>query len=208
LSSLRLTPFSYVVLALVGRGGATATELADMRDRGRIYWTAPRSQWFAEPKRLAAAGLLEASTEPGRTGPRTRYRLTESGRTAVAAWVHEPIGLPRMQHEEIARVLAADLVDDPADVLRGLESLRPEIARARADVREGERVAARFGDRAAWLLVNHRFAHRILDALEAWLDEVEAVLRPDGAAPERPAAALAGAREERRSAAPPRDASP
>ncbi|WP_205699392.1 PadR family transcriptional regulator [Conexibacter sp. SYSU D00693] len=172
---MRLTPFSYVVLTLVGEGGATAPELAEMRDRGRIYWQAPRSQWYAEPKRLAEAGLLAPQEEPGRTGPRTRYRLTDAGRAAVTEWVRTPAGLPKLQQEGVVRLLAADLAE-PGDVLAGLTAMREELAGAREAVREGERVAPELGARGERLLVNHRLAHRMLDALEQWLDEVEPLL--------------------------------
>ena len=169
------------MLTLVGNRGATASQLADMFDRGRVYWTAPRSQWFAEPKRLAAAGFLEASSEPGQTGPRTRYRLTGAGREALAGWLREPVGLPRMQNEAIVRVLAADSAGDPAALLDGLAALRPEIERARAGVEEGEKNAAGLGERGPRLMANHRLAHRILDALEDWLAEVEALVARAGA---------------------------
>jgi DNA-binding PadR family transcriptional regulator len=173
---LRLTPFSYVVLTLVGRSGATAPELAEMMGRGRLYWAAPRSQWFAEPKKLHAAGYLDAEEEPGRTGPRTRYRLTDAGREALAGWVRTPVGLPKLQQEAVVRVLAADLLDDPAEVLTGLGSLREDLARARADTVAAEEIAASLPDRGARLLAQHRMAHRLLDALETWADEVDELL--------------------------------
>jgi DNA-binding PadR family transcriptional regulator len=173
---VKLSPFSYVVLSLVGRSGATAPELAEMMDRGRLYWTAPRSQWYAEPKKLAAAGLLEATEEPGRTGPRTRYSLTDAGREAVAEWLPTPVGLPRIQHEAVVRVLAADLADDPTAVLPALAALRDELADARSSTSAGERLAEELGERGERLLLQHRMAHRMLDALEAWVDDVEAVL--------------------------------
>ena len=47
-----LTPFSYVVLTLVGQGGAGPHDLVRMARAGRIYWEAADSQWYAEPKRL------------------------------------------------------------------------------------------------------------------------------------------------------------
>src|SRR4051812_27963935 len=51
LSSDRLTPFSYCVLALVGQGGAGPHDLARMmRQQGGLYWSAAESQWYAEPK--------------------------------------------------------------------------------------------------------------------------------------------------------------
>jgi DNA-binding PadR family transcriptional regulator len=194
---VKLSPFSYVVLSLVGRSGATAPELAEMMHRGRLYWTAPRSQWYAEPKRLAAAGLLDAVEEPGRTGPRTRYAVTDEGRRAVAEWLPTPVGLPRMQHEAVVRVLAADLADDPASVRPALASLREELAAARESTAEAERVATELGERGERLLVQHRMAHRMLDALEAWVDDVEELLErreaaqrglvsPSGSVPSRP----------------------
>lgn len=177
---MRLTPFSYVVLTLVGRSGATAPELAEMMGRGRMYWSAPRSQWYAEPKRLHLEGLLDASEEPGRTGPRTRYHLTQAGLDAIAGWVRTPVGLPKIQQEAVVRILAADLLEHPADALAGLSLLREDLTRVRADTQAAEAIAASLPGRGERLLVQHRMAHRLLDALEAWADEVEELLGPAG----------------------------
>lgn len=173
---MALNPFSYVVLTLVGRGGATAPELAEMMVRGRMYWTAPRSQWYAEPKKLAAAGYLRAKEEPGRTGSRTRYTLTAKGRKALTAWVRTPAGLPKLQNEAIVRVLAVDLVDDPAAVLEGLLPLREELAATRETVELDREIAATVPGRGERLLVQHAMAEGLLDAFERWLDDVEELL--------------------------------
>jgi hypothetical protein len=58
LSNQSLTPLSYVVLTLVGQGGAGPHDLVQMARSGRIYWDAADSQWYAEPKRLEALGHL------------------------------------------------------------------------------------------------------------------------------------------------------
>jgi PadR family transcriptional regulator AphA len=105
LSGERLTPFSYVVLAPIGEGGARPHDLASMMRRGSIHWAAAESQWYGEPKRLERLGLLRSQKAPGKTGPRTHYLLTPKGRDALRAWLAEPSSLPRMQNEAIVRVL-------------------------------------------------------------------------------------------------------
>ena len=62
---MRLSPFSFAVLVLVGRGGAGPHDLRRMAEIGRVYWDAAPSQWYAEPKRLAEHGYLEAQKTPG-----------------------------------------------------------------------------------------------------------------------------------------------
>src|SRR5438270_33621 len=48
MSSETLTPFSYAILVLVGRGGAGAHDLVRMARQGRIYAAAAESQYYAE----------------------------------------------------------------------------------------------------------------------------------------------------------------
>jgi DNA-binding PadR family transcriptional regulator len=173
----RLTPFSYVVLTLIGRSGATAPELVEMMSRGRLYWTAPRSQWYAEPKRLAEAGLLSAAREPGETTDRTRYAITKAGTKAVEAWLRTPAHLPVIKNETVVRVMAADLVGDPSIVLDGLRAELPdEIAAVRADVAHSRQRAAELGDRKDRLLLQHELTAAILKAYERYLTDVERLL--------------------------------
>src|SRR5437773_8890774 len=103
MSNPELTPFSYVVLTLVGRGGAGPHDLLRMARQGRVYWTAADSQWYAEPKRLATLGYLHAEKGPGRTRDRTHYTLTDTGRAALVEWAAEPARFPRIQHEAVSR---------------------------------------------------------------------------------------------------------
>jgi DNA-binding PadR family transcriptional regulator len=176
-SSTRLTPFSYAVLVLVGRDGAGPHDLRRMAEIGRVYWDAAPSQWYAEPKRLAGLGLLSSEKSPGRTRERTHYRLTDAGRNALAAWVRTPAALPRMQHETVVRLLAADLVG-PEGVAEGLRAMETDLQGALAGVRQGlENLAGMRSERAALLEVNHRYAANLLDLQRAWLREAEQVLR-------------------------------
>jgi PadR family transcriptional regulator AphA len=168
----KLTPFSYVVLTLVGQGGAGAHDLVRMARSGRIYWDAAASQWYAEPKRLEALGYLDARREPGQTRPRTHYTLTGKGRAALADWMEEPARFPRIQPEAVVRLLAADIVGEEA-VLDSLRALRDEIAAILARLDAAEAVARTIPSREDYLLLNHRLTRRIVEAHTDWLDEVE-----------------------------------
>src|SRR3954470_17864622 len=94
-----LTPFSYVILALVGREGAGPHDIVRMMRQGAIFWTTSESHFYAEPKRLAKLGYLAAEKRPGRTRERTYYELTDQGHEALRAWLAEPAAMPRIQDE-------------------------------------------------------------------------------------------------------------
>jgi DNA-binding PadR family transcriptional regulator len=173
LSSDRLTPFSYCVLALVGRDGAGPHDLARMmRAQGGLYWAAAESQWYAEPKRLERLGLLRSTRRPGRTTPRTHYELTEEGISALQEWLGAPSSLPRIQHEALVRVLAADLGRDE-DVLTSLGALREDVAAKRELLDAAKERAATLPHRERHLQLVHRLGELLLDAHEQWLDEVQ-----------------------------------
>ncbi len=163
------------MLVLVGEGGAGAHDLRRMMERGRIYWSSAPSQYYAEAKRLAEQGYLSASKQPGRTRERTHYTLTDKGREALAAWARTPVPFARIQNEPTVRLLASDLVGAEA-TLEGLRHLRTEMDALRAGIEEGERAAASLPGRERLLMTNHRLARRIIDAHDAWLDEVERML--------------------------------
>ena len=90
---VRLTPTSYVVLGLIaGAGSATPYELKGMAEGGvGDLWSLQHSQLYAEPERLARAGLLDEEVEA--TGRRRKtYRLTAAGRRALDDWLAKPTG--------------------------------------------------------------------------------------------------------------------
>jgi DNA-binding PadR family transcriptional regulator len=87
MSSVRLTPTSYVVLGLV-----EACQPATPYDIKQVaalsvarFWSLAHTQLYAECERLAAAGLLDETREEG--GRRRRvYRLTKAGERALGDW--------------------------------------------------------------------------------------------------------------------------
>jgi DNA-binding PadR family transcriptional regulator len=177
-STAALTPFSYVILVLVGEGGAGPHDLVRMMRQGAwAYWTSSQSQYYAEPKRLERLGLLSAARAPGRTHDRTVYRLTDDGRRALARWLGTPAGFPRIQNEAAVRLLGAEFAE-PATVLEGLRGLREQIAAGHEWLDRAEEREPGLPHRERVLAINRRLARRMLEAQEAWLDEVEQELQP------------------------------
>lgn len=90
-----LTRTSYIVLGLVAEcGPSTPYDLKQVVARSVGYfWSVPHSQLYAEPVRLAEAGLLHEQQEEGGRRRRT-YTLTDAGREALRAWLAEPSRAP------------------------------------------------------------------------------------------------------------------
>jgi DNA-binding PadR family transcriptional regulator len=171
LSSDALTPFSAEVLALVGNGGASAHDLRRMAERGRVFQWAGESQYYTEPKRLAALGYLEPRTEPGKTRPRTVYTLTARGRAALEAWVRSPARFPSLRHEALVRVLAADVVGEEA-VREGIAALDAQLVELDVAVEQARADADRLPHRRKYLLMGYRLARGWLDLNRGWLHDI------------------------------------
>jgi len=178
LSSDSLTPTSYRVLVLVGPGGAGAHDLVRMARAGRVFQSPAESQFYAEPKRLARLGYLAARKEPGKTRERTHYELTEKGVDALREWMREPASSPQVVTDAIERLLAADLVGEPA-VLESLGGMRADIEDLLDRVAGGVTVADTLPHRRKYLLLNYALARAVLEAHLTWLDEVERQLDAD-----------------------------
>ncbi|HEX4669206.1 MAG TPA: PadR family transcriptional regulator [Solirubrobacterales bacterium] len=92
-SEHRLSPTSYIVLALIDAAGeATPYDLKQVvaTTLGN-FWSLPHAQIYAEPERLAEAGYLSERRERG--GRRRRhYKLTAPGKKALRLWLAEPTG--------------------------------------------------------------------------------------------------------------------
>jgi DNA-binding PadR family transcriptional regulator len=177
-----LNPFSYVILVLVGEGGAGPHDLVRMMRQGRVYWAAAESHYYAEPKRLERLGYLRAEKQPGRTRERTHYTLTEKGRAALRAWLALPSSFPRIQHEAIVRVLAGDEVEDHV-IVESLAGLRADIAELSTRLDAAEANVSALPHRARYLRLTHSLGRALLRVHRDWADEVEREL--GGGGPER-----------------------
>jgi DNA-binding PadR family transcriptional regulator len=181
-----LTLFSYEVLGLVGRMGAGAHDLLRMARRGRILAWAGESQYYTEPKRLAALGYLESRKEPGKTRERTVYSLTAKGRDALEEYARTPVSFTPLKSDPLLRLLICDLVGE--DVTReSLMTLRDDLDDLRRRLEEAEQAAHGLPHREKYLLVVVGFLRRLLDL---HLELVETVERDFGGTSSSPAADL------------------
>ncbi len=167
-----LRPISYAILALVGRGGATAPEIARMFRQGSpLYLSAAESHAYAEPRRLARLGYLESEKQPGKTRPRTFYRLTRAGERALITWLREPAAEPRIQNEATLRLLAGDMLSDEQIVV-SLEGMLPRLDELGLAVEEMEAQMEAVPHRARYLRLNHRLARELIDVHRRWIADV------------------------------------
>jgi DNA-binding PadR family transcriptional regulator len=73
------------MLALGKRTGYDIKQLADTMTR--FFWGASYGQIYPELRRLERHGLIVGRSEPSGARPRTEYRLTDTGREALTAWL-------------------------------------------------------------------------------------------------------------------------
>jgi DNA-binding PadR family transcriptional regulator len=107
LQEIRLTPTSCIVLGLLAETGpATPYELKAAVAAGiGNFWSVQHTQLYGEPERLAQAGLLTETREPG--GRRRKlYELTQAGRDALQAWLREEPAseLPELRDVSLLKV--------------------------------------------------------------------------------------------------------
>ncbi len=84
-------------------------ELAKAMDRsvGRV-WPRAQSKLFEEPKKLVLHGYASAREDFVGRRPRTVYRITRSGRRALAVWLADPGDGPALEFEGLVKLVFAD----------------------------------------------------------------------------------------------------
>ena len=90
-----LTTTSHLILGLIALLGPSTPYQWKRAVRQTIghFWSFPHSQLYAEPTRLAAAGLLKEEREQ-RGRRRRTFAITEEGRRALGAWLSQPTAQP------------------------------------------------------------------------------------------------------------------
>ncbi len=167
----------------------TGYELKQRADRTlRFYWVSPAmSQIYTELGRLAQRGLVEAVT----TGDRgTRYRITDTGRTCLSAWLTEtPAGFPVLKHPVALRLLLGHLVDPEVTIamvrehIAALDAERAALQEVRTSLHGRDEIGDTFGHPALvadWGLDYFAHERTIMEDLLRRLEEA----RTQGARPQ------------------------
>ena len=121
----------FAILGLLARRASTGYEVAQrMRQPIGYFWTARHSQIYPELNRLDAAGLVEHEVIEG-AGPRPtkRYRITETGRAALAAWVVGELEPQPVRDLEVLRLWSIWTVEPAAaeDLVSRLEATHQSV---------------------------------------------------------------------------------
>jgi DNA-binding PadR family transcriptional regulator len=167
-----LTTRSFMVLGLLNLRDWTSYELAAQMQRGFAdIWENSRSMVFQEPKHLVAQGLASAEVEQVGKRSRTRYRITDAGRSALRDWLAQPGAAPAMHFEGLLKVLLTDTAD-PAPALTSLAAAREWAAETRetgrAVARDYTADAGPFPDRIRVVSLAFAFLWDFADLVDRW----------------------------------------
>ena len=182
-TEVRLGPTSYLVLGIVAMLGPSTSY--DLKRFVQLsvgnFWPFPHTQLYAEPARLAEAGLLEETRE--QAGRRRRhYTITTAGRQRLSEWLSEPVSSPTEYRDlGLLKFFFAELAQ-PGDVI----ALAHEQAAAqRAQQARYEAMLERFGNQpelASRLRPAELGAGFSRIAAEFWEDVAQRESRADDAA--------------------------
>jgi PadR family transcriptional regulator, regulatory protein AphA len=113
-----LTTTSYLVLGLLAlEGSGTPYDLKQrVQESVGYFWSFPHSQLYAEPARLADAGLLVEHRETGGRRRRT-FTITPAGRRALQDWLADAGSGPReLRDPGLLKLFFADEAEPDAVV--------------------------------------------------------------------------------------------
>jgi PadR family transcriptional regulator AphA len=139
---MQLTTTSYAILGLLDLRDWTAYELAQQAERSLAFaWPVSETQLYAEPKRLAAEGLITITRAPaGPTRRRQMYAITDAGRAELRRWLATEPAPPRLQMELLLRTLLAT-AGTKQDLLAALRATRTA---AQASFDAGQMIVSRY----------------------------------------------------------------
>jgi PadR family transcriptional regulator AphA len=115
------------ILGLLALRPFSAYELAQQIHRGlRYLQPASERNLYAEPKRLAAAGLVRMRREQVGRRSRTIYEITPAGRDALRRQLATPPAPPQLEFETLQRLIFADQ-GSKEDLLAALDTTSDQV---------------------------------------------------------------------------------
>jgi PadR family transcriptional regulator, regulatory protein AphA len=125
MSTERLTPTSYLVLGLLAREGPSTPYELERHVRATLgnFWSFPHTLLYTEPPRLAGLALVTETREA--EGRRRRvFAITETGSSALAAWLDRPSGArTELRDPGLLQLFFADLTSAEARLRLAREQL-------------------------------------------------------------------------------------
>ncbi len=167
---VRLSGTSYAVLRLIELlGEATPYDLKQALEQSiENFWSVPHTTSYAEPERLAKAGLLSVTQEQ-RGRRRKHYSLTDAGREALHRWRDSPeVAPPELREEGVLKIFAGA---DPLPIL----AARCEWHRAKLAELEGYLELT--ADEEQWngvrnsLIAGVTYHRKLLEAIEPYVED-------------------------------------
>ena len=163
------------LLALLAEGPRYGAQLkSDFEARTGSTWPLNVGQVYTTLNRLERDGLVTADGPPDDEG-KIRYRLTDDGAVAAAAWWATPGMREPAPRSELAIKLALAVTSPGVDVTSGVQVQRRSALTHLQDLTRLKRAPAQTDNDLAWYLV---LEHLIFttESEVRWLDHVESIL--------------------------------
>ncbi len=176
---MKLTPGSALMLGMVGLGARSGYAIKKATDAStRFFWATSLAQVYPELARLVRNGLLSRREDPHGARPRSAYRLTQRGESALLAWLRSPHEAPtQFRDEGVLRLFFADALP-PADQLALVRRLR-QRARDATELLRGDILPAAQaleGEDVHFPALVARLGGDTYAYVERWLARLEAEL--------------------------------
>jgi DNA-binding PadR family transcriptional regulator len=176
---IRLTGTSYAILSLLElRPEATPYDLKQFLAISiENFWPVPHSTSYAEPERLAKAGLLSERREHG--GRRRKlYTLTDEGRKALEHWRQSSEATPpQLREEGFLKIFAGA---DPLPIMLARRDYhRAKVAELQGYLDDLPPKPRWDGARAS-LRLGTAYHRKLIEAIDAFLAELPGAPASDG----------------------------
>jgi PadR family transcriptional regulator, regulatory protein AphA len=162
-----LSPTGRVILGMLGFGPKSGYEVKQIVDHStRFFWAASYGQIYPELRRLAEAGLIEATGEPEGGRRRAIYDLTDAGREALREWLNAPAEIQELRDESMLKLFFSG-VGGKRTTVAALEAKRDHHREIAERLREVEELKT---DRSGGTYTTLRLGVAFNDFIAEWCD--------------------------------------